>query len=483
MRSKVLGKARTVRIVGLLLIIVMLGMGCADQRAAQYASATAKFDQALNAIDQAGQGYVPVSGGQSTHPTLEEFRRAKLNEAAALLEDVVKLGSPLQKQGARLLLADIHASAARAARRAGMDAWADIANRSAALINTIVAIQRSAVRGGSLRVDDSLLLRNLESDRDATSRLLAEHKHTLGDLDKRIKDLQGNIERLNQKRQEFVAQAQSLRDEAFAASGAKRYELYTQAAAVTRQAEQTGAEADKLKVNLDIYQSERVILQRQIQAADRFLESVTAQITDTRQRTGQMHAAADQSDQRRDELMDSLRENVNALAAEYDANVETKLDEATEAINHAVAVSQAAVDAGGEGVRDAKLELLGKINTRVHILTSHILAKGDLGQTLTVIADRAGGGDHPLMPEQAESFRNSVTRIAEEQRALIADAFDAISQGQEIATELIQGAAETDPSAAIARTQQSQLDSYRQRITRIRMTVAAAESDDGTANQ
>jgi len=465
------------------MVVAALMVGCADQQAAQHASAKAKFDQALAALDQAGQGYVPVSGDQPVQPTLDGFRRAKLNEAAAFLDDVVKLGSPLQQQGARLLLADIHASAAREARRDGMDAWADMANRSAALINTIVAIQRSAGRAESLRVDDSLLLRNLESERDNTSRLLGEYKHTLTDLDKRIVDLQGNIERLDQKRQEFVAQAQSLRDQAFAASGTERYDLYNQAAEVTRKAEQTGAEADKLKVNLDIYQSERLILQRQILAADRFLESVTAQIADTQQRTGEMHAAADESEQRRDDLMQSLRENVDALAAEYDANVETKLDEATDAIVLAVAVGQEAVDAGGEGVRAAKLELLGKITTRVHILTSHILAKGDLGQTLAVLADRAGGGDHPLMPEQAESFQKSVARLAEEQRALIADAFDAISQGQEVASELIQGAAETDPGAAIARAQQSQLDSYRQRIARIRMTVAAAEPGDSTTSQ
>jgi hypothetical protein len=458
-------------------------VGCADRQAAQHASAAAKLELALDAIDQAGQGYVPVSGGQSTHDTLEAFRRAKLNEAATLLDEVIKLGSPLQQQGARLLLADIHASTAREARRDGMNAWADMANRSAALISTVVAIQRSATRGESLRVDDSLLLRNLQSERDDTGRLLGEYKDTLTKLDKNIKDLQANIERLNQQRQTFVAEAQALRDQAFAASGSQRYDLYNKAAEVTRKAEQTGAEADKLKVNLDIYQSERVILLRQIQAAERFLESVTAQIADTQQRTGQMHAAADDSEQRRDDLIKSLGADVVALAAEYDAQVETRLDEATEAMNQAVAVSQAAVDAGGEGSRAARLELLGKITTRVHILTSHILAKGDFGQTLTVIADRAGGGDHPLMPQQAESFNSSVARIADEQRALIAEAFDAISQGQEVAMALIEGASETDPGAAIARAQQSQLDSYRQRIARIRMTVAAAEPAEAATSQ
>lgn len=457
--------------------VVLLGLGGCDNQAAERARSGEAYRAAVAVIAASDQGYVPTgSDNQPMASSLELYRQGRLAEAIAGLQEVAQSGTPQQRQSARQLLADIHASAARHDLRQAMSAWADLANRSANLVSDLVAIDRANTRVDSFQVDDSELLRKLEDNQTETRRRVGELNVNRQQLDGRIIDIEGKIAEQQKRGDEAQAQARKLRDEAFLASGDVQFDLYDQASQQERRSARASAEAQKLGVKLDIYQSERVILTRQIESAEKFLASMQQQVQEIGQRQGQIRESRQAAEADKVRHIQRLDEQITAMAKDFESSVEATFLRAESNMEQALQVMEAAVrDASGSDARAVELERLGKLLTKVHILSSHILAVGDLASTLSVIAVRAGGGEHPLMPEKAVAYQTGVDRLVARQEALITQSSEAIVLGRELVEKLVQGAAETDPIADTAHKHAGELDGYRTRINSLRMKVATED--------
>ncbi len=421
-----------------LLIIAALGMSaCEDQDAAKRADAERAFQEAVSLVAQSERGYRPVGDNdQFAHDSLEEYRQVRVDEAIAELERVIKSPSPVQRQAAHVLLADLNASMARVAQRQGADAWADLANRSAGLIAILVAIDSSNSRAQSLDTDDAPLIRRLEGDRDAVKSTIKDETASLDDLTQRVADLNQQIKQLNDQRQTATDQAQQYREQAFTKSGDARYDLYDNAANADREAFQIATKAEGLRVKLDVYSSEITVLRRRIDSGEKFVGSVDQQIDDTQQRREVLQADVAGARAAMETHIKNLTALIERLAGDYDTKVDAPLGAAVQRVDKALEHIEAAITDAGSDADSVRLEKLGKLLTKVDILTTHVMAQGDLGQKLGVAASRVIEPDYPQMVELRKQFADSVVQVAARQGVLISQAKVVIEQGRILANEL-----------------------------------------------
>jgi len=448
-----------------------MSCGCVDRDAAQRAEKQIQFESAVSLVARAEQGYRPVdSQGKLTHDTLELYQREELAKAATQLESVAKSPSAKQRVAAKLLLADLQASASRLALRKGLNAWADLANRSAELVQHLIAINHAHARVILLSTDDGPLIEKLETDRDQERNQISAWQITRKKLEKNIDSLNTKITDLGTQRDDVVTEAQKYREQAFTKSGDQRYDLYDQASKSDRNAFKLGSDAQRLRTTLDIYNSELNVLARRIESSQRFIKSVSSQIEDTQLRRKQFQKSAAEARTQEQETVKKLVALVDQLAEDFQAKVDVNLDMALEKIDLAINHVQSAVDDAGADSETARLELLGKNVTKVHVLSSHVLTTGDLGRTLAVISTRAGAGDKPLIPQYAESFNNSVQQITARQGKIIADTIAALDQADTLAAEM---AGSSDPLISEhASNYLDQLNGYRARIEELRLPGA-----------
>jgi len=444
--------------------------GCADKEAAQRAEAHTRFTDAVDLVSAADQGYVPAGSDKAAdlNTNLETFRQNKLKEAAAQLEPVISSGTTEQKLAARQLLADIKSSHARVILRSGMNEWADLANESASLLTVLAAIDSANARAISLDISDEPLLKKLNEDQIVTRRRLVELQESRSALTQRVAELKTAMADLNKQSEAALVESRAFTDKAFPLSGDQRYELYEKASQAERKSSKLASEADKRGVNLDVYESELEIIDSQIASAERFLKSIASQIDDVKIRGDNRVKSFNEAEAERDELIRQLDADVDDLARRFDDKVDRQLAEALADIDRSIELMNRAV-ADSQNSRDVQIELLAKMMTRVHILTSHIMVISDLGRTLNVIAVRAADEKHPLMTEQRSRFKSVIARISQRQSQIIGQAIYDIDTANDLALQLAQGASETDAIATVANSYAGDLSRYRNRINELRL--------------
>lgn len=445
---------------------ILLSLGaCAEEESAQRAVAAKDLGDAMAMFNAVDTGFVPAEGDQSTHQTLDAYRQDTLADAAERLEPVLNSPSATQRQAARQLLADIHASAARHVLREASTNWTQLAGESVNLLNVLLSVDRASARVRAYQIDDSDLLKQLEEEQIKTRRELSVMNDTASVNRQRIADLQAAIKKLRDKRDASVAEGRRYRDQAFPMTGEQRYNLYEKASQVEREGQEVFKEAQLQSVDLNRLQSEQAVLDRQIETKQSYLESIEKQIQATKDRQRQLREALDEAQITRSATIKKLEDQISQVAESYHQRVDAKFDEASKNIAAAVKILTEASEDQSDDSRGVKLELLSKVVTQVHVRTAHVLALADFGQTLAVIAGRADA----LMPGRAEGLQNSAEQIAEQQGGLIGLALAGILRGQKIAGELTENASEGDPIAETANAHNQKLADYRSQLETLKL--------------
>lgn len=428
------------RYVNAIVVVLVAFSGCADETARQEAAARGEFLNALAQVGEANRGYVDDQPEGSPPQPLSEYRQEKLDEARPQLEAVIKNGSAAQRQAARELAADIDVSRARFIFCKALVARMDLADRSALILDDLIAVDLTNDMAESLNTDNSEQVKRLETSKVATRRLIGGLETQRQELDPRIAALKGEISKLNDQADAAGAEARRFRDDAFLQEGAAHYDLLDQATAAARHGAVARSAAHKSAVTLDVYASEHRMLSGQIDSAEGLLASIGEQITQAGTRQENARDALQKAEARRDAAIARMDAAIKQIATDFDVAVEAKFAEAQQQMNSALELlDQVASQDRSSPTFDAKgldFQRLATLMTKLHMLTAQILAQGNLGATLNVIVARTGTGQHPFSPAKHEALQRSVQKLAADQAAVIAELVKVGAEAGTIAEKL-----------------------------------------------
>lgn len=471
------GLAVRVFVVSLVLTGLTIAAGCSDEQAANRRQASEHFAEVMALISQSDQGFVPqgqetqvrrqVGPQEVTRTTADAvaFRQSMLSEAAKKLESIVDKGSVSLQESARRTLADVYASQARHTARQARMRWAELSDRSAVLMSYLGSVDRADSLARLLDVDVGQLLARLEEDRAATQGRIDWLTRQQQDLRQRTAQLTKEIQRFNTDSQRHAQEAQRLRDQALLATeGPGQYDLYDESAVADRRANVASAQSQQMNVELDVIESELVLLAQQARLAQEAVETADKQITTVGQRQARLlHQEALAS---KAQAIERLSEFLDDVVDAYAQGVELKMDRATERMNDAVDELTTVVSVAlQEDKNRVQLERLAHMAGLIHVLTDHILVAGSHGHTLAVVASQAPR----LMPQQADQCLDRAQSVYEKQKKLIETAKQIIGDATAIYDELAggNGAGQSE----LAKQQSERLRAYGNRINQHRLVA------------
>ena len=472
-----------VRYVYALTVLLVALSGCADKSAKQNAQARQSYDAALADVAAADQGYVPVE--QVNAKRLSQYRQERYGLTLGKLKEVVQSGSATQRLATRQLLGEIHTSAARVHARAARSAGVDLSARATTAISDMSAVERAHNRVLESSTSNADSVRKFQEDSVAASRDITLLQKDLKTLDARIGELEGQIEELSQQADAASAEGRRIRDEAFPMKGAPRYEALDLAAARSRQSVATNAEADKHAVMLEVYTGERTILARQIDSAQKFLDSLQEQIKLSHEQQKLVGQALAKAEAQRRDAIAKLEENVQAIAKDFGTLVEQPFVQAQQemdtALSHLADAKQKDSQAPGFETHLLQAERLDKLMAKLNILTTRAVTQGSLGSALEVIATRAAAPGHPLQGGHQAGFQNIVDKLAETQGQLNRQIPGIAAEAQSIAEGL---AGRSDKIGELALRQLEILEAYLDRLqtAALRPIEAPAGTDQATSD-
>ncbi|MEE9212120.1 MAG: hypothetical protein V3U29_05645 [Phycisphaeraceae bacterium] len=444
------------------LAIVMLALltGCSDRSAREHAEKQKALNEALELFRQAESGYVPEQTGMKS-ADLAGYRQKKLKDAADTLRQVTDTssGPAWVRLQANQLLAEADASAARATARDAMGNWASLANRSATLLSLLGIAEQAASRMTLFDVDQTPLVNRLLDDQNNTQRTLGELRRAAAQLNEKIDELTTSITQLTDKRDQTLANAQRVREQAFGAEGQQKYDLEDEAASIVRTANSLDAQAQHLGVKHNVFNSELNRVEHQIQLAEEVLAAIGRQIDDANnhQLASQQQIEAARAD--RDAAVDQLETEFHSIAQDYRQKVEQPLGQAAQTMTDAVSALEQAQKLAKSADRQAvQLELVSAQVGQVYILTNHIIACGDFGHTTAAIA---AGADR-LAPDR-RNFAEQYHKLRQVQARLIQEALATIEAAKSVAQALADGG-HSNEVREIANEQLAHLDNYARRI-------------------
>jgi hypothetical protein len=442
-----------VRYVYALAVILLVSMvGCADKEAATQAEKRHLFSQALDKVKEADIGYMPTEQ-MKQGMRLTEYRLDRYRTARADLEKVITSPNASQRLAARQLLAHMYGSEARAQFRHAQTVSLDAAQSGAMLLRDLIEVDRAQERVKSFTVDNSETVSHLKNEQSRAQGEIKGMEQDRRQLDSRIDKLQAERKQLTQQADADLAEEVRINDEAFLISSAEKYDLLDKATALKHRGFATRANAQKLDVMINIYESERLVLARSIASMQAFAEALGEQVTladQWQQQTNDSLAKAESQLAKATAKLDSAK---RAIAADFDESVQDAFDQADATVDVALDLLADAASSDRAALPNGSTSLdtqrLGALMTKLRIQTAHVLALASLGSTFSVVEASADGSEHP-----------TVAQIADKQAALIAKVVDVVNEAQKIAEALAQRADSGDPIHA-------QLEHLRSYIDRI----------------
>ncbi|MDX1681711.1 MAG: hypothetical protein R3336_01200, partial [Phycisphaeraceae bacterium] len=435
--------------------------GCEDPEAASRAASARSFQSAIDAVEEA-RGYVPEEKEQGDEITFQEqlpkvgagfqltgyqnFRIEELQEATAQLEEAIAKGSREQRLTARVMLAEIHGAKARQQTREALGDWATTQVQAAKVLRLLEAAQKAAHRVSMFSQAQENLVEPLKSTREDQQEKLASLRREAEAVAEKISGLDEQIA-IYQKRQETnVARATELQEESLDAKGDKRYDLQIQGIKFQRTADAAAAEAEKLRVQRDVYASELKVLKKQIELAQEAIGSLEEQIQQGQQR-------AQQERRLKKEAQASLSQAADKLASEYEAVYQSFQTDVYEplfqeviggggadaaeadpgAATSAVSIIEQAVSVAGKRQRELRLELLMKKVYRVRVLTDLLLASDAFGEIMLHVGDKGSELDSRFTELFSANRNNYVQRHEKVYTAASEAAADATALAEELA--------------------------------------------------
>ncbi len=456
--------------------LIALAAGCVDEQAASQREARERLGQVVSLIAQADQGFVPkdsetelsldVDGKTATDKTadIQAYRQDVLGQAAKELESIVEHGSVAQQVSVRRLLADVYASQTRFESREAMLQWAALADRSATLMSFLGSVDHADARIRLLTPDEAPLLARLKEDKASTQQRLKKFRLEATLLRKRSSDMSAQIDKLQSQADAQAQLSQQFGAQALQTTNSdEQYDLYDQAAAADRRTSAAAANAQELKVSLDVINSELAIIEKQIQLADQAIRTLNDQIASAQRR--QSTAMYDEATASKKRTVDAFMQQFDQINQAYAQSVESPLEHATEKMTRAIDLLTLTLDLSDQDERLVQLEQLAHTVGLVHLLADRIQAMGSYGYTLIVISQTATR----LMPDRSSRVMDMAKLLHDKQRRLIETAKQTISTAISVADQISRSTAEGDPLANIAKQQSQRLEAYRQRIDSFRL--------------
>jgi uncharacterized protein YoxC len=452
-----------------ILLIVLAGLtfglvGC-DSRASQQAEAQRHLDAALAKLRQANAGYIEQAEDKSTESEgLLVYRQETMDAAFEDLNKVMSLDAPLQKAQALRLGAEIDASAARHAARQAAVENAAINGRSTVLLGYLSAMEGSSARSDALapQTDEQLakLLEEIKTQNAKQDQLT----DVVAQLDDQIQAVSAEVEQFKARADAGYAQAQTLREQAFVASGDQMYDLQDQAADLDRKAAIESASAEGRQVLVDDLNARLALDRVQLDTVNKLLDELNGQVqttrTDTARLADESKAAAQSSDQAAETLAKEYKQltDVHAVAVQKRMKLAgEKSDKSVDALKQASNVQEARGD-----LESIRLQLLSAYIDQAHIATSHATYLRDLANTTRAVLNSVGR----VSPDNTDLYTSQLSELTDAQIALRNKANQVIEAGLALAEELAPEGTTVDDggSAAIAQQQKDRLNVYGDRL-------------------
>jgi len=406
---------------------VMMGLqvGCKDEEAAQRAQVARSFDNVVELLADASQGWAPRPDSGEDRADLQAHRRQKLEEIRESLSDRLEEGSAAQKITTRQILSEVHASAARQATRGSMTDMHVVNSRATLLMTYAVAAKQAETRAIERAGFDDAILGDLNTK-------LREAELALENMRAAESRLRDQAETLNQQITEQAAiqdrktaSATKLRDQAFVAEGQKRLDLELKAIDEHRLADIASTRAEELKLKKSGVESELAILTKQIEATEEARDAFRGQIASLSEQRSQRQQAMQRAEQDVEQAKAELAQAFETVNSMYVKFVRQPMEQATERAARAVELMDEAVAmADSTNRRSLRMELLGRRIDQVFVLTQRNQARRGYSSTLRMIA-----GYEPRAQQAFEELRTHFVETFEQATQLI-------SVAKEQATEI-----------------------------------------------
>lgn len=444
-----------------LCVIVLCQFGC-DQQASQQAEAQRHLDAALDKLRQANSGYVPSSpDSQGEAIGLQVYRQQTMDSAFEDLNKVLALNAPQQKLVALRISAQIDISAARHAAHEAAGENAVLAGRSTLLLGYLTALEGSSARAASLEPHTaSTTLAKLQEEIDRQNARRTELEDEAADLGNRLQEVTAGIQRFKAKADEGYAKAQALQEEAFVAQGERMYDLQDEASKRERRAAIESAAAEREQVIASDLSRRLKLAQGQLALIDQLVTGLTDQMKQTRASAARLTDESAASAESSEQAAKTMAEEYKQIVAVHEQAVQSRMTEAGEKVDKAVAELEQAIGLARESSdREAlRVQLLAAYVDQAHIATTHAIYLNDLAHTTSMLAQSA----QRLTPRDAGVYTDPLQKLTQAQAGLNERAAKAIEAGVALASELApEGSTAQDGQiVAIVLQQQARLKDY-----------------------
>jgi hypothetical protein len=197
--------------------------------------------------------------------TINEYRQEQFKKAGEELAPLSKEGRAAQQMATQLLLAEVHASAARNLVAKAAIAWGQQGTVATTLISTASSLRITnsfAAKTGA--VDYTAPLTELRTVEKAAVAKQDELAAEVKKGSETVATLEGQIKEATAGRQAKAAEADDLARKAFTAKGQAQYDLYVKSAAATRESDKLNAKNDLTAAKLDIEQAQFKVAQARL---------------------------------------------------------------------------------------------------------------------------------------------------------------------------------------------------------------------------
>jgi len=334
-------------------------VGC-EQRESnkQQMEAQRQFEQAYTHLERATSGTRHEKRGEDS-PSIGEYRRAQLQEAAEQIKGLTNQGPAAQKAAAMALIAESHTAKARMHARTAGDLWTHQTPLASELSSHASSIRSAqTVASEHAKVDHEQYLGDLNAQQAELVAEIDRLKTDITDVRSTVEDLREQVQTATDKRNELVAEAEQLSRKAFAAEGQAQYDLYVKAASATRAADRQTAAADMAAAKLSVEHARLRVLEMNLKHAEQLLAEVRDAIEKAQQRRTDVKQITSESNQRIETLTTQFNEKFTQYVARQTEQIDQAFADAAEQYQAAIDQYTAAKNVAPSETRQAfELEL------------------------------------------------------------------------------------------------------------------------------
>lgn len=422
----------TTRFLTLSVLAALLAVtGCGQREAnKQQLEAADTFDSAFDKMALATSGTRDVKLAEDSQ-ALEQFRQAKLQEAAKQLQPLTSQGPAAQKLAALSLIAETHASQARLLARGATSAWSLQTPLGSQLLSDASSIRvAQTIAAEHNKVNHDKYLAGL---RDQEKQLVAQQDQLATELTaqrKIVEDLRSQVQTAGESRKSKIAEAEKFNRQAFSAEGQAQYDLYVKAAGATREADRLSAQADTAAAKLSIEHDQLRILEKSHDHTQKLLAEMREAITQAEQRAADTRDMASKSDKRAAELTEDFNTKFQTLITQQDKDIDQPFAAAMQQYEQALNKLEAAKAVAPPAARQAtELDQAGIRAEMGQMLQQEAMIAASYGNLLSSLSKAVEALDqlHGPTAEAATSAASRASKATDAARDALTTALESLN--------------------------------------------------------